>query len=77
MRVFLPEDTFDYPTSEIDGAPIQTVSPRMLYGLRAGLQAAGGFSPLDERGAATQRLLRERLLTTFTEEELRPRLERL
>jgi hypothetical protein len=77
IRVFLPDDTFKHAATAIDGTPIQTVSPRMLFGLRAGLQAAGGFGPLDEGDAATQRLIREKLLGDGTEEELQPRIERL
>src|SRR5262249_20716531 len=34
-RIFLPEDTFHYPATTIEGIAIQTVSPLALYHLRA------------------------------------------
>jgi len=77
MRVYLPEDTMLYPASEIDGAPIQTVSPLALFLLRAGLEATGALGPLEERGVAMQKRLRDELLVGVPEDQLRPRLELL
>lgn len=49
-RVYLPDDTLAYPATEIDGTPIQTVSPLALFLLRAGLAATGALGPLRGTG---------------------------
>lgn len=77
MRIHFPEDILAYPATTIDGVPIQTVSPLALFHVRAGLEAAGALGPLDERGVAVQKRLREELLVGVPEETLQPRLEPL
>ncbi len=77
MRIHSPDDIFTYPATTIDGVPIQTVSPLALFLGRAGLEATGALGPLDDRGVATQRRLREELLVGVPEGKLRPRLEPL
>jgi hypothetical protein len=77
MRIHFPDDIFMYPATTIDAVPIQTISPLALYHVRAGLEATGALGPLDDRGVAMQRRLREELLVDVPGDKLRPRLEPL
>jgi hypothetical protein len=76
-RIVLPDDAFDWPRSLIEGTPVQTVSPRALYDIRAGLAQIGAFGGLREKDIASQERLRERFFAERSASDLAPRVERL
>ena len=70
-RFNLPDDTLHHPISEIEGTSVRTVSPLALFHLREAFILSGVFGPPRDRDIAVQALLRDRLLSGRTTEELR------
>jgi hypothetical protein len=75
-NIYLPDDSFAYPVTRIEGRPIQTLSPLALYQIRAGLDITRTFGGLRPKDIAPQRRLRTAFLADQAEEALRPRIER-
>jgi hypothetical protein len=73
-RIYLPEDTFDYPPIPSDGIDWRIVSPLCLYQIRAAIETLGVFGSLREKDGAAQRILRTRFLGDLEESELLPRI---
>jgi hypothetical protein len=73
----MPQDTYRYPPSRIDGIALRAVSPLALYQLRAAIATQGSFGPLSETQQNGLRKLRETFFPTKTENELAPRIETL
>ena len=76
-RILLPEDTFEHPAAEIDGVMVWPASPLALYKLRLGIAGQGSFGELTEKQVGAMRRLRERFFPDRSDDELRPRVERL
>lgn len=76
-RIRLPDDTFDQPRAEIDGIAVWPASPLALYQLRLGIAGQGSFGELSEKQLDSMRRLRERFFPDRSDDELRPRIERL
>lgn len=76
-RIFLPEDTFHYPATTIEGIAIQTVSPLALYQLRAISAMTRHIGEKQARDLAMQEQLRQTFLADQDEGELIPRLRKL
>ena len=72
-RFVLPEDTLRHPITEIEGTSVRTVSPLALFHLREAFVLSGVFGPPRDKDVAVQGMLRDRLLSGRTEEELRLR----
>jgi hypothetical protein len=73
LRIFLPEDTFDYPATTLGGVAIQTVSPLALYQLRAISAMTRSVGEKQVRDLAMQERLRQVFLATCDEAKLTPR----
>jgi len=71
----MPEDVFAHPQAAVDGVPIQTVSPRALYQLRAGLGMTMSFGPFRPKDIKAQRELKQRFFADCSEDELKPLVE--
>ncbi len=56
---------------EIEGMSVRTDSPLALFHLRAAFILSGVFGPPRDRDIAIQAMLRDRLLSGRTKEELR------
>jgi hypothetical protein len=76
-RIFLPEDTFQYPATMIEGIAIQTVSPLALYQLRAISAMTRHVGAKRAKDLAMQEQLRQTFLTDQDERTLTPRLMKL
>jgi hypothetical protein len=76
-RIYLPDDTFTCPAAQVDGVTIQTVSPLALYQLRAGLGITQSFGPFRPKDVKAQRELKEHFFAGQSEEELRPRIQKI
>jgi hypothetical protein len=75
-NIYLPDGSFAYPVTRIEGRPIQTLSPLALYQLRAGLDITRTFGGMRPKDIAPQRRLRAAFLADQAEEALRPRTEK-
>ena len=77
FRVFLPEDTFQYPATTVEGVALHTISPLALYQLRA--ISAMTRSVGDRRAVdlAMQEQLRQAFLGGQDEHQLMPKLVQL
>lgn len=76
-RIFLPEDTFHYPGTTIEGIAIQTVSPLALYQLRAVSAMTRHVGEKREKDLARQEQLRQTFLADRDERKLTPKLIKL
>lgn len=74
LHYFPPPSMFDYPRVTLDGALVQTISPRGLYDLRAGVAASTAFGEFRAQDAPVQQRLRTELLADVPEVDLEPRL---
>ncbi len=77
FRVVLPDDTFQYPGTTIEGIAIQTVSPLALYQLRAVSALTRSVGEKQARDLAMQEQLRQAFLAEMDERRLKPTLLRL
>ncbi|HJY81038.1 MAG TPA: hypothetical protein VKK81_08150 [Candidatus Binatia bacterium] len=75
--IYLPEDTFDYSATMIEGITIQTISPLALYHLRAISAMTRHVGEKRARDLAMQEQLRHTLLADQDEQQLTPRLMKL
>jgi hypothetical protein len=77
LRLFLPEDTFAYPATVLDGLAIQTVSPLALALMRASSAQTrhGAAAGKRARDLAMLARLRETFLSAYDEAQLQPRIE--
>ena len=71
-RIFLPEDTFQYPATTIEGIAIQTVSPLALYQLRAISAMTRHVGEKRAQDLAMQEQLRQAFLADRDEWKLTP-----
>lgn len=71
-RIYVEPDAFKQPPTLIEGVELQTVSPLMLYQVRAALQQIGAFGELRPHDAERQRRIREELLAHLPDEALLP-----
>ena len=69
-RIFLPEDTFQYPATTIEGIAIQTVSPLALYQLRAISAMTRHVGEKRSQDLAMQEQLRQAFLADQDERKL-------
>jgi hypothetical protein len=76
-RVFLPEDTLDYPATTLEGIPIHTISPLALYQMRAAFAVTGSFGEMSPNAVATQELLRKTFFADQDEGKLIPKIVNL
>ncbi len=76
-RIFLPEDTFRYPATTIEGMAIQTVSPLALYQLRAISAMTRNSGEKRTKDLAMQERLLQAFLAETDEQTLRPRFVKL
>ncbi len=76
-RLFLPEDTFHYPATMIEGIAIQTISPLALYHLRAISAMTRHVGEKRAKDLAMQEQLRQTFLADRDERKLTPRLMKL
>ena len=73
-RVYLPEDTFDYPPNHVDGLAWRIVSPLCLYQIRAAIEMLRVFGTLREQDQLAQHTLRTRFLGALDESALCPKI---
>jgi hypothetical protein len=73
-RIFLPADTFQYPTTTIEGIAIQTISPLALYHLRAISALTRHVGEKRAKDLAMQEQLRQAFLANEDEKKLTLRL---
>lgn len=76
-RIYLPAGTFDHQKTSVDGVEIQTVSPLAQYQIRAALGQTGSFGGYRAKDIKSQKALKEKYFADKTEEELKPRIEKL
>jgi hypothetical protein len=76
-RIFLPDDTFHYPATTIEGIAVQTVSPLALYQLRAVSAMTRHVGEKRGKDLAMQEQLRHTFLVDRDERRLTPRLIKL
>ncbi|HEX6387571.1 MAG TPA: hypothetical protein VF177_23125 [Anaerolineae bacterium] len=76
-RIFLPEDTFQYPATTIEGIALQTVSPLTLYQLRAISAMTRHTGEKRAQDLAMQEQLRQTFLADQDERKLTPRVVKL
>jgi len=73
QRCWLPPDALSYPTQDLEGVPVRTVSPLTLYQVRAALaEVFGGLRPKDR---SMQAALYDRFFVGLTADELAPKVE--
>lgn len=73
QRCWLPPDALSYPTQELEGLPVRTVSPLTLYQVRTAFaDVFGGLRPKDRK---MQAALYERFFAGLTDGDLAPDLE--
>jgi hypothetical protein len=77
FRIFLPEDTFHYPATMIEGIAIQTISPLALYHLRAISAMTRHVGEKRAKDLTMQEQLRYTFLADQDEWKLTPRLKKL
>jgi hypothetical protein len=77
FRLYLPEDTFHYPATLIEGIAIQTVSPLALYHLRAISAMTRHVGEKRAKDLAVQEQLRRTFLADQDEQKLTPKLRQL
>jgi hypothetical protein len=73
-RIYLPEDTFHYPATLIEGSAIQTISPLALYHLRVISAMTRPVGEQRRKDLAMQEQLRQTFLAEQDEQKLTPRL---
>ena len=76
-RIFLPEDTFRYPATTIEGMAIQTISPLALYHLRAISAMTRSRGEKRTKDLAMQARLLQAFLADKDEQTLTPRFVKL
>ena len=76
-RICLPEDTFQYPATAIEGIAIQTVSPLALYQLRAVSAMTRHVGEKRAQDLAMQARLRQTFLADQDEWKLTPQVIKL
>jgi len=76
-RVFLSEDTLDYPATTLEGIKIQTISPLALYQMRAAFAVTGSFGEMSPNAVATQERLRKTFFANQDEGKLMPKIVNL
>ena len=76
-RIFLPEDTFRYPATTMEGMAIQTISPLALYQLRAVSAMTRSSGEKRTKDLAMQERLLRAFLTEKDEQALMPRFVNL
>jgi hypothetical protein len=72
--VYLPEDTFQYPATTLEGVAIRTISPLALYQMRAAFAVTGSFGELRANDLATQDQLRKTFFASQDEGQLMPNI---
>lgn len=77
FRAFLPEDTFQYPATTIEGVAIQTISPLALYHLRAISAMTRSVGEKRAKDLARQEQLRQAFLADQDEQKLTPKFVKL
>ena len=77
FRVLLPEDTFQFPATTLEGVAIHTISPLALYQLRAMSAMTRSVGEKRANDLAVQEQLRQAFLAGQDEQQLRPRLASL
>ncbi len=76
-RVFLPDDTLDYPATTLESIKIQTISPLALYQMRAAFAVTGSFGEMSPTAAATQEQLKKTFFPNQDEGMLMPKIVNL
>ncbi len=76
-RIYLPEDTFHYPATMIEGIAIQTISPLALYHLRTISALTRHVGEKRAKDLTMQGQLRHTFLADQDERKLTPRLIKL
>jgi hypothetical protein len=76
-RIFLPEDTFRYPATTLEGMAIQTISPLALYQLRAISAMTRSRGDKRTKDLAMQARLLQAFLADNDEQTLTPRFVKL
>ena len=77
FRVFLPEDTFQYPATTIEGVAIQTISPLALYQMRAASAMTRSFGEMRASDLTMQEQLRKTFFASQDERQLIPKIVKL
>lgn len=75
VRMWLPEDAFSYPKSDLDGVSVRTVSPKLLHQVRRVLSTA--FGGLRDKDIVAQHALTERFFSDASDTALEPVTEML
>lgn len=77
VRVFLPPDTWSWPSCELEGIVVRTISPLALYQIRSGIMLVGAMGPPRPKDIISQQELRDRFFSEEPEDSLRPVIELL
>jgi len=77
VRVLLSPDTWSWPSCELEGIVVRTISPLALYQIRSGLTIVGAMGPPRPKDITSQRELRERFFPNESEDSLQPVIELL